>query len=260
MKKIIVTTSKFTGYSTIFNVDGDTVDLHELEETDLETYTDLCLSSLPFDIKFDIFERVVLALVKAGLMKKALQTLLTSSSQICKIFYCKYIGNYDLDRHEILDHLISLFRLLEEITSIMFDPDAFCREELTLSLYCRNPSSIDLVDKFWPFGRLSQTVINLPNMLNPQQEITRVTTGPSYSDIVWVSGAEYKGIIYTGLLKGPILILEIYTGQYGRTLINRKTRFFSNVIKLLKICLGDMSGVYLVTPAEGFFGLLVEVV
>ena len=51
MQKVIVTTSGFTGYSTIFKVDGDSIDLHGVEETDPVEYENLCLATLPFDVK-----------------------------------------------------------------------------------------------------------------------------------------------------------------------------------------------------------------
>jgi hypothetical protein len=61
-------------------------------------------------------------------------------------------------------------------------------------------------------------------------------------------------------LKGPVLIIEIYHG--ARVLVERKTPFFSNVIRMLKICLGEMSGVYLLQPYEDdmFVGAVQEVV
>lgn len=259
MQKIIVTTSGFSGYSTIFNVDGDTIDLHLVEETDLETYTDLCLSSMPFDIKFDIFERVIFSMIKAGLIKKALGTLLTSSSQICKLFYCRYIGDFGLDRNQILDHIISLFNLIEDITYVMFHPQTDTREELVLSIFCRNNVSIDVCNKIWPLGQISQTILEVHNTVENLPIIKRIRTGPSYSDIVWVSGVENTGIIYTSLFKGPILVLEVY--DLRGVITRRYTNFFSNVIKMLKLCLGERSGVYLVQPYDdGFFGLVQEVV
>ena len=259
MQKIIVTSSGFTGYSTIFNVEGDTIDLHIMEETDLDTYTDLCLAHMPFDIKFEIFERVIFSMIKAGLIKKAMATLLTSSSQICKLFYCKYIGNYDLDRTQILDHLISLFNLIEDITHVMYHPQVETREELVLSIFCRNSLSIDIVNKQWPLGHISQTIIEIHNTVDQVPDIKRIRTGPSYSDIVWVSGLEEGGILYTSLFKGPILVLEVY--DLHRTITTQRTSFFSNVVRMLKVCLGSRSGVYLVQPYdEGFFGLVQEVV
>lgn len=260
MQKIIVTSSGFSGYSTIFNVNGDTIDIHNVEEeTDIETYTNLCLAHMPFDIKFEIFERVIFSMIKAGLIKKAMATLLTSSSQICKLFYCRYIGDFNLDRNQILDHIISLFNLLEDITYVMFHPQTETREELVLSIFCRNNVSIDVRDKIWPLGQLSQTIIDVYNTVENVPAIKRIRTGPAYSDIVWVSGTEDAGVIYTTLFKGPILVLEVY--DLGGVITTMHTSFFSNVIKMLKVCLGERSGVYLIQPYdEGFFGLVQEVV
>jgi hypothetical protein len=75
-----------------------------------------------------------------------------------------------------------------------------------------------------------------------------------------VAGVEERGIIYATLLKGPVLILEVYHG--ARVLVNRNTSFFSNVIRMLKLCLGDMSGVYLLQPYDEdmFIGAIQEVI
>lgn len=261
MQKVIVTTSGFTGYSTIFKVDGDSIDLHGVEETPVEVYEDLCFATLPFDVKYEIFERLILNLIKEGLIKKALQIMLTSSSQICKIFYCKYIGNYQLNRGEILDHTIALFKFIEDISYVIFHPQVETLEELVLSVHCRNNLSIDIKeDKRWPLRHISQTILDRFSTVPATGPIKRVRTGPCYSDIVWVAGVEERGIIYTSLLKGPILILEVYHG--ARVLVDRRTSFFSNVIRMLKLCLGEMSGVYLLQPYEEdmFVGAVQEVV
>lgn len=186
MQKVIVTTSGFTGYSTIFKVNGDTIDLHGIDETPTEVYTELCLATLPFDIKYDIFERLILKLIKEGLVKKALKILLTSSSQICKIFYVKYIGHYDLERNEILDHLIQLFKFIEDISFVMFNPVVETHEELVLSVHCRNRTSIDLNGKIWPLSFISQTILDHFSSIPSGEIIRRIRTGPSYCDIVWV--------------------------------------------------------------------------
>lgn len=69
MQKIIVTSSEFTGYSTIFSVDGDCIDLHGDDDITDDEFVDLCLAVLPFEIRFEIFEKVILNLIKAGLIR-----------------------------------------------------------------------------------------------------------------------------------------------------------------------------------------------
>lgn len=262
MQKLLITTSSFTGYSTIFDVTGDTIVLHAFEDGEADNFTPLSLASLPFDIKYEIFDCVILSMMKERLLKKALSTLLTSSFQICKYFYTKYIGNYNLDRTQIIDHLISLFNFFNDITTVMFFEDSGATDELVLSIYCRN-FNIDIENKRWPFGELTQSTMDIrPRICIPELEnYTMIRTGPSYSDFVWVSGKEENGVVHADLLKGPILILEIYTQKHGieHTIVETKTNFFKNMIRLLKVSLGEKSGVYLVFPLEGFFGLVHEV-
>lgn len=233
--------------------------MHIVEETSEATYQELCLATLPFDVKYEIFECLILKLIKEGLIKKALCILLTSSSQICKIFYCKYIGSYDLDRHQVLDHLIYLFKFIEDVSFLMFHPHVDTLEELVISVHCRNRNSIDIKDKIWPLTHISQTILDRFSTVASGDVIRRVRTGPSRSDIFWVAGIEDKGIIYTSLLKGPVLVLEVYNGS--NTLVTRHTNFFLNVVKMLKLCLGEKSGVYLLQPYDDLIiGIVQEVV
>ncbi len=266
MRKVIVTSSVFTGYSTVFNVDGDSLDLRYRINTTPHSSESLNVSSLPFDLKYEILERLVLILVREGKIKKALDTILSSNSESCSIFYTKYIGYYNLSRTQIIKHLISMFYLIHDIHSNLYHNDSTSSEELFLSLFCRN-STIDIEsDKLWPFGKLSHSFMDdTPSILDAPkggEKTVKVITGPAYSDIIWISGREKDGVILTDYLKGPIVILEVYTTGYGimQTVIEKRTRFFRKFVKILKLCLGEYSGVYTTFPIEGFAGLVSEVV
>jgi hypothetical protein len=79
--------------------------------------------------------------------------------------------------------------------------------------------------------------------------------------LVWVDGVEERGVIEATMIKGPILILEVYSmiGEVECPLYLRQTPFFRNFVRLLKLCLGVRSAVYLTVSVDGFFGLLTEV-
>ena len=262
MQKIIVTSAAFSGYSNIFTVDGDILDLGYLVNSSPEIDENLSLATLPFDIKFEVLERVVFSLLRLGKVRKSLQVLLCSNSQICRLFYLKYIGNYGLTRTEILDHLINLFNFIEQVVDSLFGIQAAGMEELVLSVFCRN-SAIDVcLDKRWPLGLVDQSSFDyLPRVVNSDHSIVKVITGPAYSDIVWITGVEEDGIVTAEYLRGPVLILEVYSIVQGirHVLYRQPPTFFKNVVKLLKVCLGKNSGVYMIFPVEGFLGVISEV-
>lgn len=262
MQKIIVTTSNFTGYSTIFAVDGDCIELQSEDEISENTYHDLCLIKLPMEIKFDIFERVLIDMLKAGLVKKALKCLITSSSQLCRIFYTKYIGYYNLTMLQILDHLISMFRIIDSITNEIFsESNLFEYEELSLSIRCLNPMSID-VDLLsrWPLIDVEKNFFTIPSAVIGD-EVKKIVTGPCHSDLVWIEGIEDRGIINATSIKGPILILEVFSniGDVEFRLFRRNTHFFRNFVRMLKLVLGTRSAVFLSVPVDGFFNSLTEI-
>lgn len=265
MLKVIVTNAVFTGYSTIFNLNGDNLDLRYSTKHMFSSSVDLPgLSFLPFDIKYEILERVVLQLLKEGHIKKALDTLLLANSEACCIFYTKHIGYYNLTRLQIIKHLISMFYLIHDIHSNLYFNDSTSSTELFLSLFCINATIDILQDKRWPFGKLSHSFMDdIPIILEKQAEKTfKVITGGSYADIIWMSGKEEDGIISTNYLKGPVVILEVYNIGYGliHTVIEKRTPFFKRFVKILKLALGEYSGVYTTFPIEGFAGLVSEVV
>lgn len=267
MQKLIVTSALFTGYSTIFSLDGDTLDLRYKRNIKFRTNLKLNMDSIPFDLKYEILERVVLTLVKEGKIRKAMDTLLLSNSVACSIFYTKYIGYYNLSRLEIIKHLISMFYLIHDIHANLYFNDSTSSDELFLSLFCRN-STIDILqDKLWPFGQIAHSFMDSPPGLvntpaDQDEKIIKVIVGGAYSDIVWLAGKEKDGVISTNYLKGPIVILEIYTNGYGimQTLYEKRTTFLLKFVKLLKLALGKHSGVYTTFPIEGFVGLVSEVV
>lgn len=262
MQKIIVTTSAFTGYSTIFSMQGDCVELQSDDEISETSFEDLCLIRLPMEIQYDIFERVVINMIKAGLIKKALKCLLTSSSQICRIFYTKYVGNFNLTMSQILDHLIAMFRLIDELTFEIFsESNLFEYEELSISLECLNPMSID-IDLFyrWPFIGAEKNFFSIPSSVTGE-EVKKVSTGPCHSDLVWIEGKEDRGVIHATSIKGPILVLEVFStmGEVEFRLFRRNTHFFRNFVRMLKLVMGTRSAVFLSVPVDGFFNSLTEI-
>lgn len=263
MQKIIVTTSKFTGYSTIFSLDGDSINLQDVDEISETSLEDMNLICLPLEICYDIFERIVINLIKTGLIKKALKCLITSSSQICRIFYTKYVGNFNLTMSQILDHLISMFKLLDAITDIVFsEANMFEYEELSLSIECLNPASIDIDPFFrWPFIGLQKNLFSLASSLEANITVHKFNTGPCHCDLVWIDGVEDRGVINATSVKGPILFLEVFTcvGDVELRMFRRNTLFFRNFVRLLKLTLGRNSAVFLCVPVDGFFNSLTEI-
>jgi hypothetical protein len=266
MQKVIVTTSVFTGYSTIFDVDStDCVDLGYTYASPPPPDFPFTLAVLPFELKYDIIERVVLMLMKQGFIKKAIKVLVGSGYHVCKGFYSRHIGNYNLTRLETANHLMRLFDLINDIYKSLNYMDSTSSEELFLSIYCHN-KTIDIERKLegnvWPFGMMCHSFMDAyPRILEDSRKFLKVITGPTYGDLVWINGVEKDGVIHADYLRGPVVILEIFSrvGGMSHTLFESHTAFFLNFVKILKLCIGEKAGVYTTFPVEGFFCLVSEV-
>ena len=263
MQKVVITSSLFSGYSTIIDANEDQDQEKETIPSDYNYDFPINMSSLPTELKYEILERVILKSIKSGEMKRCLSILLNSNYDFCKLFYSKYIGNVVLTRSQYIEHIIGLFEFLENVAKCMYEEEVTTTEVLSLAVFCRNPVSIDIhsIDKRWPFTQISYSIPENPFVITNHEDIKLVRTGPNFCDLAWVAGIERNGVVHASYLRAPVLILDFYT-RYNRTdmpIWRRKTFFLKNVVLLLKLCLGPKSGVYVSTPVDGFFNLITEV-
>ncbi len=257
---VVVTSNVFTGYSRIFTLDID------ININLLQFDNQLTCDALPFDseIKYEIFERLVLQLIKDKEIRKAFWILLNVNFEFMRHFYIKFISKImGVSRDQVIKHVSGLYDFIRDINDSVFSGSN--KRELYLQVYCRNPQTIDPINMNWPFGSVTEGLVE--DLGAPAVNLTEhlglkcINTGPYYCDLVWLSGKDRDGILEVDIMKSPVLLLEVYSRRCGmeQTLSFQDTTFFNNVIKMLKICLGEYSGVFLVQTIPGAHCLLTEV-
>ena len=267
MEELIVSSGVFTGYSTIFRIDGDTIDL-AFKEEDWPTCNEIDMTrvrTLPFDLKYAIIEHMIVYLLKAGCVRKAMIVTLNSGIEVCKVFYCRHIGDFGLNRTQIFRHTMCLFKFIDYISEEIFGNTGYTDLNISLNFCTTN---LDVCkSKMWPIDDIEIIEEPMPGVLEAKQNtgdhLYKIRTGPTYADVVWLCCKQEQGIVHASYIRGPIVIFstECRNSQaLSTSIITRRTKFFSNLVKMLKLCLGPRSGVYLTLPVEGFFNLLEEVV
>ena len=79
MQKVVITSSMFSGYSTIIDANEDQDQEKETIPSDYNYDFPINMSSLPTELKYEILERVILKSIKSGEMKRCLSILLNSN-------------------------------------------------------------------------------------------------------------------------------------------------------------------------------------
>jgi hypothetical protein len=213
---------------------------------------------LPKELVYLILDNLILRYMKESSFELAIQLICFDESTMRR-FYMKYFHDNELYMpfRMILHRLSRSFSLMQRVCDgVIQFPNEEHDHYIGLDLQftgtyrpgkCYNP---------WNFnGMVNIIQIPKPGIFGIE-DFRGFVTGPYITDVVWMSGQNQRGIVYSDFYRLPVLVF-VFTDEDGNIIPTRlelmKHKPFQTFAKFLKLAFGPTTGVFFAVQGHFIF-------
>lgn len=247
-------------YRSLYRIENDSsvrlVEYHptiDLAQPRSETY-DL---PIPKELAYFIIDRLILKYIQDANFEMAIQ-LISIDRPTMRRFYMKYFCNELYTPFSmIMIRLTRTFALLQRVCdSVIQFPNEEHDHYIALDLRFTGTYRPGRAYNPWNFnGMVSIIQIPKPGIFGIE-DFRGFVTGPYITDIVWMSGRNNRGIVYSDFFRLPVIVF-VFTDQNGDIVPQReemlKHKAFQTFTKFLKMAFGPTTGIFFAVQGHFIF-------